>query len=423
MWTKKSVLVLGLGASLTFLGLVFRSLALMMTSIILLSYLLISVFLVRVSRVVPARKISSEKLFEDGDISVQLSLHNKSLTRTGFLEVRDKMPKQIDVKEGSNYLILDMRGGERTTINYRLVAPLRGIYQIGPVNLRSQDVYANYYDEVSVEDINTITVFPRVEEVKDITIKAKSLKLYPGATPVKRPGAGSEFFLVRDYLPGDPFKNINWKQYASKGKLLVNEHEVEAVSDVVIILDAREYSRYGTEANNPIMYGARAAATMTNFFLKRRDSVGLIVYGDKLLTIKQGGGQKQLFEILTALAGAKSDGNLPFKGVVDYTAPFLPKRSPVMLISSLDGDDTIAEGVSTLRVLEYPVIIICPSSIEFELQARAKTRQGISDPLPYEILKLEREILLSDLRGYGANVIDWDPKTPLLAVLRETKRI
>jgi uncharacterized protein (DUF58 family) len=423
MWTKKSVLVLGLGASLSFLGLVFRSLPLMLTSVMLLSYLVVSLFLVRVSRVVPSRKISSEKLFEDGDVSVQLSLHNKRLTRTGFLEIRDKLPKQLDVREGSNYLILDMRGGEKTIINYRFVAPLRGIYTIGPVSMRSQDVYALFYEEAGVEDLATITVFPRVEDVKDITIKARSLKLYPGATPVKRPGPGSEFFLVRDYLPGDPFKNINWKQYASKGKLLVNEHEVEAVSDVVIILDAREYSRYGTEANNPIMYGARAAATMTNFFLKRRDSVGLIVYGDKLLTIKQGSGQKQLFEVLTALAGAKSDGNLPFKGVVDYTAPFLPKRSPIMLISSLDGDDSIAEGVSTLRVLEYPVIIICPSSIEFELQARQKTRQGVSDPLPYEILKLEREILLSDLRGYGANVIDWDPKTPLLAVLRETKRI
>ncbi|MBM4249274.1 MAG: DUF58 domain-containing protein [Euryarchaeota archaeon] len=423
MWTKKSVLVLGLGVSLAFLGLVFRSLPLMMTSVMLLSYLLVSMFLVRVSRVVPARKISSEKLFEDGDVSVQLMLHNKRLTRTGFLEVRDKLPKQLDVREGSNYLILDMRGGEKATINYRFVAPLRGIYNIGPVSMRSQDVYALFYEEANVEDLQSVTVFPRVEDVKDITIKARSLKLYPGATPVKRPGPGSEFFLVRDYLPGDPFKNINWKQYASKGKLLVNEHEVEAVSDVVIILDAREYSRYGTEAQNPIMFGARAAATMTNFFLKRRDSVGLIVYGDKLLTIKQGSGQKQLFEVLTALAGARSEGNLPFKGVVDYTAPFLPKRSPIMLISSLDGDDTIAEGVSTLRVLEYPVIIICPSSIEFELQARAKTRQGIGDPLPYEILKLERDILLSDLRGYGANVIDWDPKTPLLAVLRETKRI
>jgi len=423
MWTKKSVLVLGLGASLSFLGLVFRSLQLMLTSIILLSYLLLSIFLVRVSRVVPGRKISSEKLFEDGDVSVQLELHNRSLTRTGFLEVRDKLPNQLDVREGSNYLIVDMRGGERSTINYRFVCPLRGIYQLGPVSLRSQDVYGLFYDQVNIEDLQNITVFPRVEDVKDIIIKAKSMKLYPGATPVKRPGSGSEFFLVRDYLPGDPFKNINWKQYASKGRLLVNEHEVEAVSDMVIILDAREYAKYGTEANSPIMFGARAAATMTNFFLKRRDSVGLIVYGDKLMTIKQGGGQKQLFEILTALSGAKAEGNLPFKGVVDYTAPFLPKRAPILIISSLDSDETFQDGVSTLRVLEYPVIIICPSSVEFEMQARAKTRQGVGDTLPYEILKLERDILLSDLRGYGANVIDWDPKIPLLAVLRETKRI
>lgn len=423
MWSKKAVLVLGLGVALCFVGMGIRNFQLVFASIVIFSYLLVSIFLVRISKIVPIRTISGEKIFEDGDITVSLELINKGITRTGFLEIRDKLPKQLKLKEGSNYLIVDLKGGEKTIIKYTFVAPLRGVYDIGPVSIRSQDVFGLFYKVLDIEDIETVTVFPRVEEVKDLHIRARSLKLYPGATPVKRPGPGTEFFLVRDYVPGDPFKNINWKQFASKGKLLVNEHEVEAVSDVVIILDSRETSAYGTDAHNALMYGARAAATLTNFFLKRRDSVGLIIYGNRLLTLKPGGGQKQLYEILTALATAKPDGNLPFKGVVDYAAPFLPKRSPVILISSLDGDPTIPEGISTLRVLEFPIIVICPSSIEFELQALSKTKQGIKDQLSYEVLKTERDILISDIRGYGATVIDWDPKTPLLAILRETKKL
>jgi len=422
MWTKKAVMVLSLAIALTLFSLVARSTALMVTSIFLFSYLIVSMFGLRLGNVLPIRHISSERIFEDGDVSVNLELINRG-GNTGFLEVRDRVPRQIRIKEGSNYLIINLKHNEKTVINYRLEAPLRGVYDIGPVSFRAQDVYGLFYKELDIEDIHPLIVFPKVEDVKEIYLKAKSMKLYPGASPVKQPGPGSEFFLIRDYVPGDPFKDINWKAYASKRKLLVNEHEREAVSDIIIIVDSREVMAYGSEAENALMYGCRAAATMANFFLKRRDSVGLVIYGEKLLTLKPGMGSKQLYEILTALAGAKPEGNLPFKGVADVVAPVLPKRSPIIIISTLEEDDTYPQGISTLRTLEFPILVICPSSIEFEVMARKKTRTGIKDELPYDILRIERDIRLADIRGYGANIIHWDPKTPLLGVMAETKRL
>jgi len=253
-------------------------------------------------------------------------------------------------------------------------------------------------------------------------MRSRSRKLFPGGSPVKQPGPGSEFFLIRDYVPGDPFKDINWKAFASKRKLLVNEHEREAVRDVIMMVDSRLPSGYGTLGDNSLMFSCRAAATCAAHFLKRRDNIGLVAWGERTITLKPGAGSKQLYELLTGLAGLVPEGNLPFEGLVDFAAPNLSKSSPILIFTPMTDDPTFVKGVSKLRVLGFPVLIISPSSIEFETTARMKTRQGIKDILPYDVLRLEREVMINDVQGYGANVINWDPKTPLLGVLAETRQ-
>ena len=98
-------------------------------------------------------------------------------------------------------------------------------------------------------------------------------------------------------MPGDPFKDINWKAYAKRGKLMVNEKCRDAVADVIVILDSRDLSRIGTVLKNPLEYGAVAAASVCSFFLKRRDSVGLAIYDESLAFLEQDVGDKQFFKI------------------------------------------------------------------------------------------------------------------------------
>lgn len=416
MWTKKGWLYLSMGVVLTFVGLVFRSTALLVLSVMLLATVLVTQFFSRLGKIASMREMSSEKIFEDGIVTVDLALVNKG-GRTGFLEIRDKLPKQIQIEEGTNYLIIDLRPNESLRMRYRVKAPIRGIYEFGPVTLRAQDVFNVFYKELQLELVDNVTVFPIVYDIKDLPIRSRTPKLFPGASKVKQPGPGSEFFLIRNYVPGDPFKNINWKAYARTGELLVNEKEREAVSDIVIMLDSRANSATGTLGHNALIYGSRAAATLTNFFIKRRDSVALIVFGEKLLSIKPSQGSKQLYEILTALAGADSMGNLPMKGVVEVSSPYMPRRSPVILITNLDGDPTVIDAISILRTLEFDVVVLTPSSIEFELMSRKRLEAGVEKSLEYEVLRLERDILIQDLRGYGASIVEWDPKVPLLAIL------
>jgi len=424
MWTKKGVLILSAAILLILFGAIFRNLPLLGVSIILLSYTFVSVLSNRASQLYPNRQISNEKIFEDGSIKAELRLLNQG-GKTGFLEVRDKLPREMDVIRGSNYTFLNLNPNEEARIRYTLKCPVKGVYHLGPIQVRSHDPFNMFFTELEAEFDTTLTVFPQTREVKELYIKSRQPKIYPGEMRVKMPGPGYEFFAIRDYIPGDPFKNINWKAYASTGRLLVNEHERESVSDITLVFDSRSVSKYGMISDNANLYGARAAATLANFFLKRRDSVQLVIYSDKVQTVKKGSGQKQLFEILTSLAVADPKGDIPLSGIVEVALPYMPRQSPVIIISSLDEDETLRKAIATMRVLEFDVTIISPSSLDFELMAQEQNKDLVKkvDPISYDVIKLEREITMNELRGYGVRVVDWKPEMPLIQVLLEARNV
>jgi uncharacterized protein (DUF58 family) len=424
MWTKKGVLILSAAVLLIIVGAIFRNLSLLAISIVLLTYSFVSVISNRTSQLYPNRQISNEKIFEDGSVKAELRLLNQG-GKTGFLEVRDRLPREMDVIRGSNYTFLNLNPAQEARIRYTVKCPIKGVYHLGPIQVRSHDPFNMFFTELQAEFDTTLTVFPQTREVKELYIKSRQPKIYPGEMRVKMPGPGYEFFSIRDYIPGDPFKNINWKAFASTGRLLVNEHERESVSDITLVFDSRSVSNYGMISDNANLYGARAAATLANFFLKRRDSVQLVIYSDKVQTVKKGTGQKQLFEILTSLAGADPKGDIPLSGIVEVALPYMPRQSPVIIISSLDDDDTLRRAVSTMRVLEFDVTIISPNSIDFELMAREHNRDILKDvdPISFEVVKLERDINMNELRGYGVRVVDWKPEMPLIQVLLEARNI
>jgi len=419
MWTKKAAAIMSLSVILTLLGLTTRNLLLVMIAIAGFVFTIVSMFANTSTRLTADREMSHEKIFEDGTVSVELRILNQG-GKTGFLEVRDKLPRTVQLRDGTNYTYLNLNPRGATRLKYQIKCPLKGVYRIGPITLRTHDPFNMFYKEKTVAFESDLTVYPQVRDVKELYIKSKQPKMYPGEMKVKMPGPGTEFFAIRDYIPGDPFRDINWKAYASTGKLLVNEHERLSVSDVTIVFDSRSSSRYGMDSDNANLYGARAAATLASFFLKRRDSVQMVVYSDKVLTIKKGTGQKQLFELLTALSGADPKGDIPLSGIVEVAIPYMPRNSPVIVISNLEEDDSIRKAVSMMVMLEFDVTIISPNSIEFEIMAKQKKGEKV-DPVVYDILRLDREILIQELRGYGVRVIDWKPATPLTQILLEAR--
>jgi uncharacterized protein (DUF58 family) len=356
------------------------------------------------------RKISAARIFEDGEINVTLRLQNES-PLSKILEVKDTVPEVMRIKEGANYILMELGPRRETLIEYTIECPLRGFYTLGPVSIRVQDPFGLFHKEKEIHVYDDFLVFPKTEDLKDAFVKSKVPKIFTGAVNIRQPGEGSNFYNLREYIPGDPMRKVNWKAYARSGKMMVNEFERDAVSDIILIVDSRAVSETGPVSRNSLVYSTRAAASLAQFFLSRRDSVGLVLYGSDINSVDRDTGKKQLYVLLTKLAGAAAKGNTPLQVVTNRIMPYINKGSPIIIMSPLEGDPTLVNAVRDFRARDFDVTVLSPSSLEFEFDAKRLDRTG------YEVLKTERDIMMSELRGLGAFVMDWEPDMLLSTAL------
>jgi uncharacterized protein (DUF58 family) len=328
-----------------------------------------------------------------------------------ILEVKDRVPEVMRIKDGANYILMELGPRRETFIEYTVECPLRGFYSLGPVAVRVQDPFGLFHKEKELHVYNDFLVFPKMEDLKETFVKSRVPKIFTGAVNIRQPGPGSEFYSLREYFEGDSFRAINWSAYARSGKLMVNERERDAVSDIILIVDSRAVAETGPVSRNALVYSTRAAASLAKYFLGRRDSVGLITYGDEVVSVDRDTGKKQLYVILTKLAGAMARGNIPLQVVVNRIMPHINKGSPIIVLSNLEDDPTIINALRDFRARDFDVTVLSPSSLEFEFDAKRLDRTG------YEVLKTERDVLISELRGLGVNIMDWEPDMLLSTAL------
>ena len=401
MWSKKAAAVAGGALFLTLAGLIRLNYLFISAGMVMLTFVVLSSFLdVWMPSVKIRRETSSDNIFENGDMNVRFIVKNQGLG-IGFVEIYDQLPPQARITKGSNYTLLYMRPWQEVSFEYSLKLPLRGHYHLGPVKMRVKDAFDLFYNEKIEESVHSFSVFPQIEVLEEQVITSRAPKLLSGAMPLNVIGAGTEFYSLREFVPGDSLRSVNWKALAKKGKMMVNETVREDVMDVILLIDAREVSAVGGGKNTPLEMSCRAAATYAKQLLDERNNVALMVYGDSIERVDLDRGEHHLFKILTALSSAKPEGNLKLEIVLKDLLPYIPSGSPIILFSSLDDDHTISEAFTNTISRGYTITTVSPSSLDFEERMKRIPSQ------PLLIARIERDNLISEIRSFGMQIGDW----------------
>ena len=121
-----------------------------------------------------------------------------------------------------------------------------------------------------------------------------------GEHPARVSGEGIEFFGVREYVPGDRQRSINWPASTRRGRLQVNTFAAERSQDVVLLADAT--SDVGQPGMSALDLALRGAAAAARAYTDARDRVGVITYqwgGASWLV--PGLGRRQVYRIIDSM--------------------------------------------------------------------------------------------------------------------------
>ena len=415
MWTRKAVVYVGLGTILVLFAPFINNLQLFLLGTTILGFVAVhSLVNTRPIDVKITRSFDSDQVFENSNVSIDLIVRNKGRS-VGFLEIYDNLPSEIEVNNGSNHTIIRLHKDELVINKYNVNCRLRGQYRLGNPRLRIYNPSFLFFYESDIQSKSSLVVLPQIEQIEGVDLSTDFPKMYQGALPIRRIGTSGEFYGIREYFPGDDFKNINWRVFGKTRKLMVNQFEREDISDLMLVLDAREISGTGTILRNPLNYSCRAAASLTSFFLRSRNRVGLTIYGETVNVIPPDTGERHLYRILTALAEVKAAGSLGLHTVLGDLRNFTP-RSPVMVISTLENDATCTTALREITARGFKLTVIAPDTLNYDRDSR------IISPTVYFTASASLDNKITEARSLGARAMRWNPDTVLSTSLAEVIR-
>ena len=111
-----------------------------------------------------------------------------------------------------------------------------------------------------------------------------------GEHPARATGEGGEFAGVREFVPGDRQRRINWPATTRHGTLHLTTFAAERTQNLVVIAD--ETTDVGEPGSSSLDLVLRGAAGTVTRYLAARDRVGLIIFAGRLSWIGPGQGQR-----------------------------------------------------------------------------------------------------------------------------------
>jgi len=182
-----------------------------------------------------------------------------------------------------------------------------------------------------------------IAKIRRIQMRAKHLvnDSFAGEYQSAFKGRGLEFEEVREYLPGDDIRNIDWNVTARSTAPFIKQFRDERELTVLFMVDVSASSRFGTVQKLKNEIAAELTALLAYTALKNNDKVGLVVFSHEIehyLPPKKGRGHvwTLIRDILTYQSQAKTTN---FHQPLEFLNQVLKKKAIVFLISDFHVED------------------------------------------------------------------------------------
>jgi len=175
-----------------------------------------------------------------------------------------------------------------------------------------------------------------------------------GITPLRQRGEGRLFESLRDWVPGDDLRHIDWKATARRGKVITRQYEAERRQQVLLVLDTGRLLTAEIAGQSRLDYVVRAALELAYAATQHDDNVGLMAFADGVqhFVAPQRGraALKRVLDVLAVIQPTLVEPDYP--GAFRYLAARNRKRALTVLFTDVIdrfASDALVANVASLR--------------------------------------------------------------------------
>jgi uncharacterized protein (DUF58 family) len=350
--------------------------------------------------------LEAERTLEGLDIGAELTVRAQS--SVDRLDLLLELPDGVEVVEGEPGVAVRLRAGEEKTIPLRVRCTTWGLHGVGMIEARARDPLRLVVWEDRLDRLQEIKTYPRPETLNTILAPVET-QAFSGSEVSRVKGDGIEYADIREYVPGDRLRAINWRASARRGSLIVNERHPERNTDVVLFVDSFADVR-GTDRST-LEDAVRAAATLATRYLERRDRVGLVAFGGILSWLRPGMGVTQRYRLIETLLETGVAPTYTWRDVNLIPPRILPPKSLVVALTPL-VDTRFVTALENLRARGFDLVVV-----EIDPVVLVEPGRSEIEGLAYRLWLLEREVLRERLARLGIGIARWSDEMSLEAAI------
>jgi uncharacterized protein (DUF58 family) len=323
--------------------------------------------------------------------------------RAGRLRVRQPVPPDVRIQpsEGDRYL------------RSEIVARRRGHHELEPAAVRVEGPLglAAWYHRA--EEPASVRVYPDMPAAYRLALAVRRGRHGGTGRRMRGPlGLGTDFESIRDYLPDDDIRQVNWRATARLGRPMSNQYRVEQDRDVICLVDLGRLMSSPLADRTRLDAAVDAAVAIGAVADELDDRCGIIAFDDDVrrrLNPRRRGG-KDLAAALYDVEPSRVDGDYELA----FRAVGTSKRAFVVVFTDLLEETAARPLVDAMPVLTQRHHVAVASASDTDLDAFVA--MDPARPIDVYRASVARNVLdtrarvTGTLRRTGADVIEAPPQ-------------
>ena len=164
-------------------------------------------------------------------------------------------------------------------------------------------------------------------------------------------GRGMNFDAVREYVPGDEVRTIDWNVTARAGRPFVKKFVEERELTLLLMVDVSASGDFGSGAQSKRELAAEIASVLAFSAVKNSDKVGLLLFTDKVeLYLPPRKGRRHVLRIVREVLGFEpAQRGTDLVQALDFVNDVVERRAIVFLLSDFQNGNQTDQSVADLR--------------------------------------------------------------------------